>query len=564
MGDVFEYIIDGASGLTPSGGPQAIVAGVCSSGVAGRGYLVGKNSDLDTLLGVGPLVDRLRDVLSHGGQNPILVAVPVAGSAGGYISPVIHTGTGPVATVSGSPSASGNFVVKITLLGALGVAKYTLSEDGGTTWGAEVVTAANGQVPLGTSGATLVLTGAQVKDDTYAVTVRAAIGPITHVGTGPDITADGTPAAGAEVVLVVTGAGGRNEGTYQLSVDGDSFGAEKTIPADGAIPVGSTGVTITFPAEGDAVKGDTYTFTVLAPVPSISAMLTAIERPLELYDVEDVYLVGPSDAVDWTAAAVKAEALFGAHRPTFFLMESRLPYDGETIDQWVAALLEEKAAASASATGIVAVCAQYGQVTDSTGKRLNRNWCGLLQGRLLDTPVMRAPSRVRSGGISGVTLPSDWSDAVQQMLEGAGFITAKTYAGLDGVYWGEDRTLADATSDYQYLTVTRTVYKAVRIARLRALASLYDEGGELRETANAAGIAFLKANIEAGLNEMEARGEISGAIVTIPAGQDIVKNGVAVEMILIGVYILREIKIYGRYVLAGTAFDPRLEPYGKN
>lgn len=560
MGNVLEYIIDGTSGIAPSGGPQAIVAGVCSLGTVGQGYLIGKSSDLATLLGVGPLVDRLRDILAHGGQNPILIAVPVTGGDGGYITPVVHTGTGSEATVSGTPAGNGDFQVKITLAGDLETAKYKVSEDGGATWGAEETTAVNGQVTLGTSGATLTLTDGLVLDDVYAVTVRDSIGPITHTGTGADITAAGTPLAGAEVSMVIVIAGGRNEGTYKLSVDGgDSYGSERTIPADGAIAVGSTGVTITFPAE-DAVAGDTYTFTVLAPVPAIADVITAIERPLELYDVDNVYIVGPSDAVDWAAAAVQAEALFGAHRPTWFLMEARLPYDNETIDQWVAAMLEEKAAASANATGIVAVCAQFGEVTDSTGKRLNRNWAGLLQGRLLDTPVMRTPARIRSGGVSGVALPATWTEAVQQTLEAAGFITAKTYAGLSGIYWGEDRTLADAVSDYQYLTVTRTVYKAVRIARLQALKSLYDEAGDAIDTANAAGIAFLKANIEAGLNAMAAASpqEIAAAVVTIPEGQDIVNNGIAVEMTLIGIPIIRQISLHAKYVYSGSAFDPRL------
>jgi len=559
MGNVYEYIIDGTSGIAPSGGPQAIVAGVCSLGTVGQGYLIGKSSDLATLLGVGPLVDRLRDILAHGGQNPILIAVPVTGGDGGYITPVIHTGTGSEATVAGTPAGNGDFVVKISTAGDLEVAEYQLSEDGGATYGAATPTPANGQVALGTSGATLTLDDGLILADTYAVTVRDSIGPITHVGTGADITAAGTPLAGAEVSMVIVTAGGRNEGTYQLSVDGDSFASERTIPADGAIAVGTTGVTITFPDE-DAVAGDTYTFTVLAPVPAIADVIDAIERPLELYDVDNVYVVGASDAVDWAAAAVQAEALFGAHRPTWFLMETRLPYDGETIDQWVAAMLVEKAAASANATGIVAVCAQFGQVMDSTGKRLDRNWAGILQGRLLDTPVMRTPARIRSGGISGVTLPSTWTEAAQQTLEAAGFITAKTYAGLSGIYWGEDRTLADAVSDYQYLTVTRTVYKAVRIARLRALASLYDEAGDAIDTANAAGIAFLKANIEAGLNAMAAASpqEIAAAVVTIPEGQDIVNNGIAVEITLLGIPIIRQISLHAKYVYSGSAFDSRL------
>ena len=48
------------------------------------------------------------------------------------------------------------------------------------------------------------------------------------------------------------------------------------------------------------------------------------------------------------------------------------------------------------------------------------------------------------------------------------------------------------------------------------------------------------------------------ADIVIPPGQDIVNNGVAVEMTLIGIPIIRTIKLYASYVYAGSSFDPRL------
>ncbi len=47
--------------------------------------------------------------------------------------------------------------------------------------------------------------------------------------------------------------------------------------------------------------------------------------------------------------------------------------------------------------------------------------------------------------------------------------------------------------------------------------------------------------------------------MNIPAGQDITNNGVAVEVTLIGIPIIREIRLYNRYVYAGSRFDPRME-----
>ena len=52
--------------------------------------------------------------------------------------------------------------------------------------------------------------------------------------------------------------------------------------------------------------------------------------------------------------------------------------------------------------------------------------------------------------------------------------------------------------------------------------------------------------------------ELAAYVVDIPPGQDIANNGVAVEYTLIGIPIIRNIKLYGKYVYAGGKFDPRL------
>ena len=228
MGDVIEYLVDGTSGLAPGGVEgTAIVAGVCSLGEVGKGYLLGKSSDLESLLGVGPLTDRLKDVFAAGGQEPIVIAVPVTGLPGSYIGAVDHDGTGPDAAASGAPQANADAVVEITTGGALGTAEYKLSEDGGETWGEVTTTPSNGQISIGTTGVTLVLeAGTHVIGDTFSFPIRVAIGPVTNIGTGPDIAAAGTVAAAAQIILKITAAGTRNEGTYQLSLDGgDAWGA---------------------------------------------------------------------------------------------------------------------------------------------------------------------------------------------------------------------------------------------------------------------------------------------------------------------------------------------------
>lgn len=560
MRDVFEYLVDGTSGIAPGGVEgTAIVVGVCSLGGVGKGYLLGKSSALEELLGVGPLVDRLRDIFATGGQAPVVIAVPVEGLAGGYITPVELAGDGPAAAGSGTPIANASAKVVIVAGGARGVATAKVSVDGGVVFGAPAAVPLDGQIAIGATGVSMVLeAGDLVQDDAYTFLVRAPIGPVTKIGAGPDIAAAGAVKAAAEVVLRIIEVGARNAGTYQLSLDGgDSWGGVKTIPVDGLIAVGSTGVTITWPV-GDAVAGNSYSFDILAPVPSVTAVVEALETPLSLYDVEFVHVVGPSDSSDWAALGVQADLLWNAHRPTFFLVEARLPYGNETIDDWTAALVAER---QGFAHRFVSVCAAWGEVSDSTGRKLTRNMAGLATGRLLAIPVMRAIGRVRDGAISQAVLSDLYTEGHQATLETAGYLTARRYAGLSGVYWGDERTMADVTSDYQYLTVLRVVFKAIRKARIAALKSIYDEAGDPILGDNAAGLAYLKGNIQNALNTMvrAVPTELAGHDVQIPDGQDIVNNGVAVEMGLIGIPIIRTIKLYASYVFAGGAFDPRLK-----
>ncbi len=560
MGDVFEYIVDGTSGLVLDEiTGKVLIVGCCSGGTVGKAHIVTQYTDLAETLGSGPLVDRLRDMIAQGGQNPRYYAVPIEGLSGGYITPVEQTGDGPEAEVSGYYAANADVRVEILTGGALETATYRLSLDGGDTWGDETVTPANGQITAGETGTTLVLDqeDPMAAGDVYSWMVRAAIEPITHIGTGPEISASGDPLRTAEIVLLITEGGALNEATYQLSYDGeDAWELEKTLPMDGKIELDDTGVTITLP-EGEYVTGDSYSFNLNPPVPTISTVLTTIEAVLEIYEVEFIYVVGPSDATDWASSGAYADVMWNKHRPTFFIHETRLPYDNEDIDDWVAALVSDRAD---YAHRFISVVASYAEVSDYTGQRVRRNMGGLFAGRLASVPVMRAPGRVRDGGISQASLPDDYNSGHQQELEDAGYVTAKRYYGLSSVYFGDERTLAEDTSDYLYLTVLRVVFKAVRLLRIQALKSMYDELGDPVIDDGATGLIYLQGNLEHALDTMVKAipKELAGHVVEIPMDQDFVNNGVACMITLIGIPIIRKIKLYANYVYAGSDFDPRL------
>lgn len=567
MGDVFTYLVDGSSGLVAGGvDGKAIVAGVCSKGQVGKAYLVGKRTDLVDMLGTGPLVERLRHMLATGGQEPAIVAVPVQGQQAGYItSPAASFGkTQP--KVSGYPAKNADIVIRVVSGGAIGAATVVISTDGGKTFG-ESETSAE-QLVIGTgsdaTGATLVFEpDAELEAGMeFTATVRCPVGPVKKTGDAANPLLEISPCgdgvlASAELVIQIVSSGGLNEGTYQLSTDGgDNFERTRTIPYDGLAELPGFGVRISFPA-GNYTAGTTYECRVLAPTPSIMDVMEALETPLSLYDVEFVEVAGPTDSVDWAAAQTKSEELWNLHRPTYFKMETRLPYDGEDLNDYTAWLLAEK---QGFAGRFVTVCPQYGEIVDTTGASRLANAGCLQAGRVMSIPVQRATGRVKDGPVSQLSLPDGW-EAIQPTLEDAGFLTAKKYAGLDGVYWGDSRTMADAASDYRYEEVLRTVFKAVRLMRIQALKSMYDEAGDALRPNSAAGLAYLKANIENGLDTMVKANpsELAAYVVDIPPGQDIANNGVAVDATLIGIPIIRQIKIFASYVYAGGKFDPRLK-----
>jgi hypothetical protein len=554
MGGVSEFIVDGTSGLVPAVGGASITAGVCSLGIVGKGYLLGKSSDIRGVLGVGPLTRAVEDFFLCAGQDATIIAVPVAGMPSGYITPLVHSGDGPEAEVSGVAAENAEVVVEIILPGALGTASAKVSIDGGTTFGDEAVIAANGQVPCETTGATIVFTGDQIAGDTYSFLCRIPIGPVTKVGTGADIEVSGDIKGAADVVFRIAEGGLRNVATYQISLDGeDNWGVIKTVPIDGIVAIGDTGATITVPAEV-TVTGDTYKFTLNAPVASISSVMTALETPLSLYDVEFVHVAGPSDSTDWSAMGAKADELFNDHSPTFFIAEVRLHYDNEDINDYAAYLAVERDKYSHR---FVSVCVQYGEIT-TTKDRLVRNWGGLAAGRIISIPVMRAMGRVASGGITVGTIPDDFTSAVQGVLEKIGYLTAQKHKGLSTPHWGDARTLGDVTSDYQKIEVVRVAFKSLRLARPAALKSLKDEVGDPKLDGGS-GLITLSTNIKNAILTMKKAipKELADVIITIPKDQDIVNNGVAVEIELIGIPTIGSIKLYQSYKYAGSAQDPR-------
>ena len=468
--------------------------------------------------------------------------------------------------MSGYPAANADVVVRVETGGTIGIGKIEISVDGGKSFSAPVLVQDHNPVSDagGPTGATLVFdSGAKLDQGaTYSFSVRCPVGPVFRIGdaTSPMLEVDELPSGvldGAEIVLQIVSGWTLNVGTYRVSTDGgDNFGKIRTIPVNGLADLPGYGVGLRFPG-GNYTAGTTYTCRLLPPAPSIVDVLDALESPLALYDVEFIYVVGASDSVDWAAAEAKAEELWNHQRPTYFKLEARLPYDDEDLNDYAAALLAER---QGFAGRFVTVCCQFGEVVDTTGAVRYRNAAGLQAGRVMSVPVQRATGRVKDGPVGQLALPSGW-EAIQSTLETAGYQTAKKYAGLEGTYWGDSRTMAESTSDFAYEEVLRTVFKGVRMTRKAALKSMYDEANDPLRPDSESGLAYLKANLENALDAMVEAKELAAYVVDIPSGQNVARDGVAVEVTLIGVPVIREIRLYNRYAYAGSSFDPRMENY---
>ncbi len=137
-------------------------------------------------------------------------------------------------------------------------------------------------------------------------------------------------------------------------------------------------------------------------------------------------------------------------------------------------------------------------------------------------------------GIYNQELPEGWTNANSRALDEGRFTTLRTYAGLMNHFWSNGRTMG--TSDYRFVEVVRTVFKAVRLARIASLPYIHADGDEV-------GLQNLLAAVRTTLDSMVQAGELDDYAVDMESGQDIVNNGVQLDISLYGIPVIREISL---------------------
>ncbi|MBN2544584.1 MAG: hypothetical protein JXB50_02225 [Spirochaetes bacterium] len=458
-GDVNEIIVDGVSGISVNASPAAIFVGTCSIGTIGKKYIIGKSSDLASLLGKGNLVDRIRDFFLKAPKNSVIIAIPSAKDVAGSIGTITLTGTGQA----------------------------------------------------------------------------------TYVGSG-------TPACDADILIKIITGGALNVATCQYSIDGgDNWSEEETIPATGIVTIGDTGVIVTFtsaatPSES-FVTGDIYSFSIISATSSLTEVMNALNIGLETYTPRFCYIAQVCDNTDKAALGARADELFEDHKPTYFICEAKIS-SSEDIDDYVDRLVTEKASYSHR---FVVCCASFGEIIQTDGYVPSRNHGGLLAGTIASARVNQSIGEVATFPITVAKLSDTWTEAHSKTLCDAGYCVLRKYSGLSSYFWARGRTIADASSDYQFIETIDTVFKAVRLARAAALKNLQsgiEDNLALKKIKEDIADA-LSIMTKAKPKELSEKTE-----VILPENQDIVNNGLAFELNLKGIPILGSISLYFLYSYA--------------
>ncbi|MFC5600196.1 DUF2586 family protein [Deinococcus cellulosilyticus] len=383
----------------------------------------------------------------------------------------------------------------------------------------------------------------------YAVPAEASIdGTITpDVGnpSSPAVTLGTTPTEALLVHAKITKSGALGAGQFQFSLDGgDSWSRSYTLAASFAIP--GRGLTLTF-AAGSYTVGATYKWTVTAPTASIGDLQTAAEVLKDSpYLMEWIHFAQPGDNSLWAVAASVVEDCFQSYKYTHAICEAPAP--GANVNTWVSTTLTGYRNSFQSRD--VSVVASWAEVVDPTGLQVERNVASKYIGRLSKYGLADNPAHVGAGAINGIQVPSpfhtgtygkasDYNNGHALALDELGYVALMQHKGRAGYFFVEGRTMADPSSDYSNIMNVRVMNKVMTLSRQVWLDQVQ---GKVDPTNIEASLAYMVAKSNAVLNLMAARGELIGASISIPAGQDVLSSHqIIVEIRVIPFGYTREI-----------------------
>lgn len=186
--DVAHKVSDGLLGLSGSTGEGTHVKIGVSPITAEKPVLIRGSMTADKIreqLGLSPLADAVMDSVQFGADW--IYCVPVSGTTPGTVGEATHTGTGEgTVTPSGAPTNAFQMIVKITGAGGLNTGVFTLSIDGGYSYGEETTIPMSGEYQVEGTGVVLTFAGSE---DAFQVGDEYRIATTAPAMTGGDIAA---------------------------------------------------------------------------------------------------------------------------------------------------------------------------------------------------------------------------------------------------------------------------------------------------------------------------------------------------------------------------------------
>ncbi|SFB88403.1 Phage tail sheath protein [Brevinema andersonii] len=351
-----------------------------------------------------------------------------------------------------------------------------------------------------------------------------SIGSVKKKGSG-NLTVSGSPLCSALVNVVTVTPGQAGTAEVWIEIFGDCNKEETVlVPTNRTIFSKELGISILFP-EGTLTLENSWSFSITAPASTFNSLKAALDTALELYHPEFVFVcqeLGAEDVKKWEAYT---EKLFSdQHQPLFALLETGLD-STKSLSEAISQKVKEFKKIDARFVSVVCQPLQNYQSA-----------AALCAGTLTKASVNQSIGATKHFGLSHIQLPKDWTNHQSRTLDEARLITLRTYPGLNGYFWTNGRTLASDTSDYRFIEVVRTVFKAIRLARRASLPYIQAPGDK-------SGLESLLAEVRMALTVMTAANpkEIEDFVVEMPKGQDIVNNGVQINIALYGIPIIRKI-----------------------
>lgn len=351
--------------------------------------------------------------------------------------------------------------------------------------------------------------------------VDGSVSDVTHAGESQGtFSVDGKPINSFSVVVEITETGDTNEGSFKYSIDGgNTFSDDITIPLSGGYELQETGLTLKFEdvtSEAKSfVEGDAYSFSTTAPTMNNASVLKAVEK-LQTFnkEAEVCHIVGTSTKTLWAALQTMAVELVETYKnPIIFLCEARACGADESLDDYMAAMEQERKEISSL---YVSVSATYALYVRKDLRTQVINMAGVISGIIGQAKESLSIGNVENFPISSAkllkVLPEGMNEGYDKEFDAMGYTVIRQYVGKEDFYIANGNVMAPKGSDFPYIESVRVLNRIVRQVSIQATDKIQCEVDPLNLEAS---LAPIQAHLNIPIEDCISDKIISSGEVTI-------------------------------------------------